>query len=140
MAPALCAGSAPRVAAKKHTHTDKMRHTTFITHEERRLLRAFHTGLSPQSPFTPNSSPAPPQSSQAMSDNEKLMEDMLVLEKRVMRIALATKAKIKAYVYDDGEGPEHLYDFFTKHSAAKGELKLLEQACVDLAAFDSLLS
>ena len=118
-----------------------MRHTTFITHEERRLLRAFHAGISPR---PANASQAFSRAaSQAMSDknNEKLiMEDMVVLEKRVMRIALATKAKIKAYVYDDGAGPEHLYDFFTKHSAAKGELKLLEQACIDLAAFASLLS
>ena len=114
-----------------------MRHTTFITHEERRLLRAFHAGISPRPQALSRAA------SQAMSDNnnEKLiMEDMVVLEKRVMRIALATKAKIKAYVYDDGAGPEHLYDFFTKHSAAKGELKLLEQACIDLAAFASLLS
>ena len=120
------------------TQTRRMRHTTFITHEERRLLRTFHAALSPHSFRPTNASQA--LGSQAMSNNEKLMEDMLVLEKRVMRIALATKAKIKAYVYDDGKGPEHLYDFFTKHSAAKGELKLLEQACVDLAAFASLLS
>ena len=66
-----------------------------------------------------------------------LLEELKPLARHLGRVVLATKAKIRDYVYTTDSANAY-YDFFTRYSATKADVEFLDRTCRELHAFAQL--